>query len=135
PNIARLGPFTRAISLVTLGSLAGTVLGVAQWLVLRSQAPRIRHWVATTAIGLAISFSAASMLLTAAGLRISSGLGAGAFVGISGLLFGAITSRPWQRVAYHTVTWATGCQAHAIDKRGIQLRSLADRIRLACIFP
>jgi len=99
PNIARLGPFTRAISLVALGSLAGTVLGVAQWLVLRSQAPRIRHWVATTAIGLAISFSAASLLLTAAGLRISSGLGAGAFVVISGLMFGAITSRPLQRVA------------------------------------
>ena len=99
PNIARLGPFTRAISLVTLGSLAGTVLGVAQWLVLRSQAPRIRHWVATTAIGLAISFCVASLLLTAAGLRISSGLGAGAFVVISGLMFGAITSRPLLRVA------------------------------------
>ena len=35
PNIGRLGPFTRAISFVTLGSVAGTVLGVAQWLVLR----------------------------------------------------------------------------------------------------
>lgn len=99
PNIARLGPFTRAISLVTLGSVAGTILGVAQWLVLRSQAPRIRHWVATTAIGLAIAFCTGSLLLTAVGLRISSGLGVGAFVVVSGLMFGAITSRPLQRAA------------------------------------
>jgi hypothetical protein len=96
---ARPNPFTRAISLVILGSVAGTVLGVAQWLVLRSQAPRIRHWVATTAIGLAISFCAGSLLLTAVGLRISSGLGVGAFVVVSGLMFGAITSRPLQRAA------------------------------------
>jgi len=99
PNIARLGPLTRAISLVTLGSVAGTALGAAQWLVLRAQAPRIRHWVATTAIGLAISFCAGSLLLTAVGLRISSGLGVGAFVVVSGMMFGAITSRPLQRAA------------------------------------
>ena len=99
PNIARLGPFSLAISLVTLGSLAGTVLGFAQWVVLRSQAPRVRHWVATTAVGLATSFCVSSLLLTVVGLRISSGLGVGAFVVISGLMFGAITSRPLQRVA------------------------------------
>ena len=99
PSIARLGPFTRAISLVTVGLVAGTVLGVGQWLVLRSQAPRISHWVTTTAIGLAISFCAGSLLLTAVGLRISSGPGVGTFVVISGLVFGAITSRPLQRAA------------------------------------
>ena len=97
PNIARLGPFTRAISLVTLGSVAGTVLGVAQWFVLRSQASHIKDWVATTAIGLAISFCAGSLLLTLVGLRISSALGLGTFVVVSGLMFGAITSRPLQR--------------------------------------
>jgi hypothetical protein len=99
PNIARVGPFTRAISLVTLGSIAGSVLGVGQWLVLRAQAPQIRHWVVTTAIGLAMSFCVGSLLLTAVGLRISSGLGVGAFVVVSGLMFGAITSRPLQRAA------------------------------------
>jgi hypothetical protein len=98
-NIARLGPFARAISLVTVGLVAGTALGVGQWLVLRSQAPRISHWVWTTAIGLAISLCAGSLLLTAVGLRISSGLGVSAFVMISGLTFGAITSRPLRRAA------------------------------------
>jgi len=99
PNVARLGPLTRAISLVTLGSVAGTVLGVAQWLVLRSQAPRIKHWVATTAIGLAISFCVGSLLLNAVGIRISSGMGVVTFVVVSGLMFGLITSRPLQRAA------------------------------------
>lgn len=99
PNIARLGPFTRAMSLVMLGLIAGTALGAGQWLVLRSQAPQVRHWIATTAVGLALSFCAGSLFLTAGGLHIGSGLGAGAFAVISGLSFGAITSRPLQRAA------------------------------------
>jgi len=99
PNVARLGTFTRAMSLVTLGSIAGTALGVAQWVVLRSQAPRIKYWVPTTAIGLAISFCAGSLLLSTVRLRINSGLGIVAFVLVSGLLFGLITSRPLQREA------------------------------------
>ena len=97
PNVGRLGPLTRAISLVALGSVAGTVLGISQSLVLRSQVPRIEHWVATTAIGLAMAFCAGSLLLNALGLRISSGPGVVTFVAVAGLMFGLITSRPLQR--------------------------------------
>lgn len=96
PNVARLGAFMQALSFVGLGSIAGTVLGVAQWFVLRSQAPGVKHWVRTTATGLAISFCVSSLLLDAAAIRISSGLGVVTFVVASGLVFGLATSRPLQ---------------------------------------
>jgi hypothetical protein len=97
PNVARWGAVMRAVSFVGLGAIAGSVLGVAQWLVLRAQAPGVKHWVGTTAIGLAVSFCASSLLLDAVRIRIGSALGAAAFVIASGLMFGLATSRPLQR--------------------------------------
>jgi hypothetical protein len=96
PNVARLSAVMRAVSFVGLGAIAGSVLGVAQWLVLRAQAPGVKHWVGTTAIGLAISFCGSSLLLDAARIRIGSGLGFAAFVVASGVMFGLATSRPLQ---------------------------------------
>jgi len=94
PNVARLGPAARAMSFVTLGLVAGTGLGVAQWIVLRLQASHVRHWVATSAAGLAAAFCLSSLVLDSAALRIGSGLGLVTFVVASGLMFGLATSRP-----------------------------------------
>ena len=99
PNVARLDPISRAVSFIALGAVAGCLLGVAQWLVLRSQAPRIRGWVVTSTTGLALSFCASSVLLDLARVPIGSAFGAIAFVVTSSLLFGAITSQPFQHAA------------------------------------
>ena len=99
PNVARLDPIYRAVSFIGLGTVVGCLLGVAQWLVLRSQARRIRGWVVTSAAGLALSFCASSVLLDLTRLPIGSGSGAITFVITSSLLFGVITSRPLQHSA------------------------------------
>lgn len=57
PNIARIGAAMRALSFVTVGLVAGTILGVAQWLVLRAQAAGVRYWVPASGLGLAMAFN------------------------------------------------------------------------------
>src|SRR5206468_2603916 len=93
-NVARLTVPTRALSFVVLGLVAGLLLGAAQSLALRNRVPRVEHWIMTTAIGLAVSFASASLLLALARLNIASAAGFTMFVLISGCAFGAITSRP-----------------------------------------
>src|SRR5262249_42526422 len=99
PTVARLDPISRAVSFIGLGAVAGCLLGVSQWLVLRSQAPHIRRWVVTNAAGLAVSFCASSVLLDLTRLSIGAGAGAIAFVVTSSFLFGVITSQPLQHDA------------------------------------
>jgi hypothetical protein len=94
PNVARLDTSTRALSFVVLGLVAGTLLGAAQSLALRKRAPRIKRWTVTTGVGLAIAFAGSSLLVDLASLRIASLFGVITFVIISGIAFGAITSRP-----------------------------------------
>ena len=97
PQLAHLTTSYRAISFVALGLVAGTILGIAQSLVLRRQLPAVRHWVPATAIGLAIALSASSLAVDLSGLRVPTAMGAIAFVILSGVAFGAFTSRPLRR--------------------------------------
>lgn len=93
-RIAQLSTAMRAASFVTVGLVAGTVLGVAQWIVLRAQRSTVRHWVVVCGAALAVAFCLASLLVDASGLRYASGIGRFAFLIISGILFGAMTSWP-----------------------------------------
>lgn len=88
PQLAHLSTPIRAISFVILGLVAGSILGVAQWLVIRRQLPAVKHWIAFTAIGLAVALSASSVIADL------SGTGPIAFVVLAGIMFGAFTSRP-----------------------------------------
>jgi len=86
PRVALLSPSMRALSFVALGAIAGSTLGLAQWLVLR-----VRYWIVTCGAALAIAFSVASLLLN------NTVVGRVAFVVIAGLMFGAMTSWPLRR--------------------------------------
>jgi len=99
PQLAHLTTWYRAISFVALGLVAGTILGVAQSLVLRRQLPSVKRWIPVTAIGLAIALSASSLAVDLSGMRIASAMGAIAFVMLSGVAFGALTSRPLRRIS------------------------------------
>ncbi|SRR5712692_5059831 len=99
PNIARLDTIMRATSFVALGLVAGTVLGISQWFVLRMQMRQIKYWVPASGIALAVAFSASSLLVDLSGLRIASAAGAVIFVLASGIAFGALTSWPLRRTA------------------------------------
>ena len=88
PQLAHLSIPIRAVSFVILGLVAGSILGTAQWLVIRRQLPQVKHWVASTAIGLAVALSASSLIADL------SGTGPVAFVVLAGIVFGALTSRP-----------------------------------------
>ena len=99
PNIARMTPGLRAASFVAVGLVAGTILGFAQWLVLRIQAPRVRGWVPASGAALALALSAASLLVDLSGLGIASAAGFITFVLASGVGFGALTSWPLRRAA------------------------------------
>jgi hypothetical protein len=89
PNVAQLGAGMRAVSFVALGLVAGAILGVAQWIVLR-----IRHWIIASATGLAAAFAGSSLLVDAAGLRLASLAGVTTFVVLSGAAYGLLTSWP-----------------------------------------
>jgi hypothetical protein len=89
PNVARLSPSVRALSFVLLGLVAGAVLGLAQWYVLR-----VKHWIGNSAIALAVAFAASSLLVDALLGGLRSGSGAIVFVLASGAMFGALTSWP-----------------------------------------
>ena len=91
PRVALLSTPMRALSFVALGLIAGTTLGLAQWLVLR-----IRHWAVTCGAALAIAFSVASLLLNGS---VPGRIG---FVVLAGLMFGAMTSWPLRRDAIVT---------------------------------
>jgi hypothetical protein len=99
PNLARLDTIMRATSFVAVGLVAGAVLGVSQWVVLRMQMRQIKYWVPASGIALAVAFAASSLLVDVSGLRIASAAGAVLFVLASGIAFGALTSWPLRRAA------------------------------------
>ena len=86
PRVALLSPSMRALSFVALGLIAGTTLGLAQWLVLR-----IKHWAMICGAALAVAFSVASLLLN------NTMPGRIGFVVLAGLMFGAMTGWPLRR--------------------------------------
>lgn len=94
PNIAQLNTVMRASSFVAVGFIAGTFLGIAQWLVLRIQMPQVKYWVLASGLALAVAFSASSLLVDLAGFRIASASGGVMFVLLSGVTFGIMTSWP-----------------------------------------
>lgn len=93
PNIARLSLGTRAASLIAVGLFAGAMLGLAQSVVFRAQGLRVRHWIGSSAAGLAIAFASSAFLIEMVGLRFASAAGVIGFVILSGAMFGALTSR------------------------------------------
>lgn len=99
PNVARLGSLARALSFIGLGIVAGSILGIAQWLVLRKQAPRVKYWIAASAIGMAVAFCASSLLLDVSHVRIGSLPGVVIFVLASSAMLGLATSLPLTRRA------------------------------------
>jgi high-affinity Fe2+/Pb2+ permease len=70
---------------------------MAQWLVLRRQTPRVRHWVPTTTAALAATLAVSSLLVDASGLKFASLAGVMTFVVIAGFAFGAMTNWPLRR--------------------------------------
>lgn len=99
PQLAHLTTPVRAISFVVLGLVAGTILGVAQELVLRRQLPEVKRWIPATAIALAIALSASSLAVDLSGMHVATAMGAAVFVVLSGIAFGALTSAPLRRAA------------------------------------
>jgi hypothetical protein len=89
PNIVHLGVPMRALSFFVVGLLTGATVGLAQWLVLR-----VRKWILTSALGLALAFSTGSLLVDAVLGGIASPAGLITFVVMSGIVFGAVTSWP-----------------------------------------
>ena len=79
--------------------VAGTILGIAQALVLRRQLPEVKRWIPATAVALAIALSASSLAVDLSGMRVATGMGAAVFVVLSGIAFGALTSAPLRRTA------------------------------------
>jgi hypothetical protein len=99
PNIARLAPAIRALSLVVVGLASGTATGLAQWLVLRRYTQRVHHWAISTGVALALAFATSSLLVDLSPLRLASAAGVVVFVVVAGMLFGAITGWRLQRAA------------------------------------
>ena len=97
PNIARLGTVARAANLVALGLVAGTILGVAQSVVLRAQRAPVRHWIIASGLALAAAFAGSSLLVDLAGLRFGSAPGVITFVLASGAGFGLLTGWPLRK--------------------------------------
>ena len=114
-----VGPVEGAASGVLGGALAGTVIGAAQWLVLRRYLRVGPGWILATALGVAIG-DAVGALLTGAGTGIGDLLITGVVTGVAvGLLQWALLrgrvrgALLWVPVAAAwpigwTVAWAVG---------------------------
>ena len=92
--VAQLGTAMRAVSFVAVGLIAGTILGAAQWFVLRAQRSTVKHWIVVCGAALAVAFCLASLLVDFTGMRYASGIGRFSFLILAGILFGALTSWP-----------------------------------------
>ena len=96
-NVAHLNSLWRAVSFIAIGLICGTFLGAFQWLVLRIQMPRVKHWVPATAIALAVALSGGSILVDLTATRMFSATGAFIFLLCAGASFGFLTSWPLLR--------------------------------------
>lgn len=99
PRVAQLSAAMRAVSFVVIGLVGGSILGVAQWMVLRAQHAAVRRWIVVTGAALAIALCLASLLVDASGVQYASALGRLGFLVLSGVMFGALTSLPLRRAA------------------------------------
>lgn len=99
PRVAHLGTATRALSFVVVGFVTGTVLGLAQWLVLRAEKTVVKNWVIVCGIALGAAFSLASLFVDLAGVQFPTVAGRIIFVVLAGLMFGGLTSLPLRSYA------------------------------------
>lgn len=97
PNIARIGPAARGLSMLVVGLITGACMGAAQTFVLRRQAAHVRHWLAITSVGMAVAFGFSSLLVDLSRMKFASLGGVIAFVILSGITFGVLTSRPFRK--------------------------------------
>jgi hypothetical protein len=92
------------------GVIHGAEFGIAQWLILRRQVPKVGWWVAASIVGFAIGFPLAKTLFGAlsTGLLVAGSAGAvvGAIVGIPQwwVLRGRVTGAGWWVLA-SVVAW------------------------------
>ncbi len=99
PRVAQMGSAMRAVSFVTIGIVAGTVLGVAQWIVFRRQGAAVRHWVLVSGAALGIALCLASLIVDLSGVRYASAMGLSSFLTLAGGIFGGLTSWPLRSAA------------------------------------
>jgi hypothetical protein len=98
-NVAMLSDAARAGSLTVVGLVSGLALGIAQWLVLRSRPGGARTWLWVSTFGMGLALLAGSLVadLIFGGLRAPVGFVA--FVLVAGLIAGAVTSAPLDRLS------------------------------------
>ncbi|HEX6898246.1 MAG TPA: hypothetical protein VF789_00965 [Thermoanaerobaculia bacterium] len=97
-NIRMFDVVTRAGSFALVGLVSGVCLGAAQWLVLRSSSPAARSWFWTSTLSLCAAFVTGSLAADLVFGGLTAPVGFIAFVVITGLLAGALTSRPLARL-------------------------------------
>jgi hypothetical protein len=96
PNVLRLGPLPRAASMAVVGLTAGLCLGAAQWLVLRRRASRAWIWRSCAAFGVALTAASLAVDTLLGGIAGPAGLLA--FVLLTGLIAGGLTSGSYARL-------------------------------------
>jgi hypothetical protein len=93
-SIVRIGVGPRALSMATVGLVAGLCMGLAQWLgVLRRHGSPAGRWIGVSALALGVAFPASSLIVDALLGGIASPAGVISLVLLSGLFFGAGTAR------------------------------------------
>lgn len=98
PDVVHLTILQRAASFAVLGAITGAIVSGFQWLVLRAQLPAVKGWVVTTTVALFVAFVASSLLVDLVVGGFQSARGVIVFIGVTGLIFGGITSQPLLRV-------------------------------------
>lgn len=96
PNIVRLGVLPRAVSMAVVGLVAGLCLGAAQWWILRRKASGAWVWRNTAAF--AVAMTVASLAVDALLGGLAGPAGFIAFVLLTGLIAGGMTSGPYARL-------------------------------------
>lgn len=97
-SLGTLDVLTRAGSVAVVGLVGGVCLGAAQWLVLRSLSPAARSWTWATTLSLGAAFLIGSLAADLLFGGLMAPVGFIAFVVVTALLAGALTSRPLARL-------------------------------------
>ena len=92
-NFQMLGVAARAASFGTIGVMAGALLGLSQWLVLRLHVPRCRKWIAVNVWSLGVGLASGSLLADALVARSGSLAGVGILLVIGSGVAGACTAK------------------------------------------
>lgn len=98
-RLLALGPLGRLVGLALVGSVAGAGIGAAQRLALRAHAQVSGRWILWCALGFGVGLPMGSVAadLLLGGLQSPSGFVT--FLGVSGLVVGALTVRGAAKIA------------------------------------